>query len=242
MNTIWDLNDGSGNRIHNFGDLARLGVYYFKNLFTDLKRNNLNSIMRLIHSFPRMVSPFEDEEFLMDINKIELLVVMNSFRKERSPSPDGWTFEFFLSFFDLLGDDILKMVLELKDKGMMPWNLNSTFISLIPKVDHLDTFGEFRPISLCNVLYKIVAKVIALRVKPLLYNYIFEEQLGFLNNRHIHEVVGVAQQTFHLVKTKGLNVFILKIELSKAYDKVSWTFLHLLLLHIVFSYNQQNGS
>jgi hypothetical protein len=93
----------------------------------------------------------------MDINKEELLVMMNSFSKERNLGPNGWTIEFFLSFFDLLGEDLLKIVLELKDKGKMIGNLNSTFFTLIPMVDHPDAFRDFSHISLCNVLYKIVA-------------------------------------------------------------------------------------
>ena len=83
------------------------------------------------------------------------------------------------------------MVMEIKDRGKMLGSLNSTCISLIPKFDHPDNFGYFRPISLCNMLYKIVTKFVALRIKPLLYNYVSEEQFGFLSNTHIHEVVGL---------------------------------------------------
>lgn len=128
------------------------------------------------------------------------------------------------------------MVLEIKDRGEMPESLNSSFISLIPKVDHLDKFGDLRPISICNMLYKIVVKLISLRIKPLLSNYISQEQFGFLSNNHIHEVVGDAHDTFHSIKTKELNAFVLNINLAKSYDKVSWNFLQLIFLHIGFFY------
>lgn len=68
-NIIWDFNGDNGNRIHTFGDLEISGVSSTKNLFTFLRRNNLNSIMRIIQSFPRLVSPKVDEYFLMEFNK-----------------------------------------------------------------------------------------------------------------------------------------------------------------------------
>ena len=104
--------------------------------------------MRLIQTFPIMVSLEEDEYFLMDTNKEELLVVMNSFKKKRILGLDGWTVEFLLAFFELLGEYLLKMVSELKEKGKMPRNLKSTFTALIPKVDHPDTFGYSMLVSM----------------------------------------------------------------------------------------------
>lgn len=57
----------------------------------------------------------------------------------------------------------------------MPSSLSSTCVSLIPKVDHPNNFGNFRPIALCNMLYKTISKVISLRIKALLFNYISDE-------------------------------------------------------------------
>jgi hypothetical protein len=90
---------------------------------------------------------------------------------------------FFLGFFDLLGQDILNLVEEIRITGKMPLSLNSTFIALIPKKDNPDTLDDFRPISLCNCIYKIVSKIIARRVKRILSDKISSEQFGFLEGR-----------------------------------------------------------
>lgn len=71
----------------------------------------------------------------------------------------------------------------------------------------------------------------------MLSDYITDEQFGFKKNGHMHKVVGETQENLHSIKTGGLNAFILKINLAKAFDKVSWTFLQLILLHIGFSYH-----
>jgi hypothetical protein len=165
----------------------------------------------------------------------ELKEVMRSFQKDKSPGPYGWTIEFVLGFFDLLGQDILKLVEEIRITGQMPLSLNSTFIALIPKKDNPDTLDDFRPISLCNCIYKIVSKIVARRVKRILSDKILSEQFGFLEGRQIHEALGVAQEALHSIKSRKLKSVVLKNDLSKAYDRVSWLYIRLLLTHLGFS-------
>ena len=98
---------------------------------------------------------------------------------------------------------------------------NSTFIALIPKVDNPKSLHDFRPISLCTCIYKVITKVISRRLKDLLSEHIYGEQFGFLKGRQIHEAIGVAQEGLHSMKTHKIKGAILKIDLSKAYDKVS---------------------
>jgi hypothetical protein len=87
--------------------------------------------------------------------------VLHNFQKNKIPGLDGWNIEFYLSFYDLIGKDLLVVVEESHREGHMHAPLNSTFISLIPKSNTPQCMDEFRPISLCNCIYKIVAKVIA---------------------------------------------------------------------------------
>ena len=89
---------------------------------------------------------------------------LKSFKKYCSPGPDGWPVEFYLFFFDLLKNELLSAVDTTRVTGIIPASLNSTFIALIPKKDNPQNFAEFRPISLCNLLYKLISKVIAVRL------------------------------------------------------------------------------
>lgn len=126
------------------------------------------------------------------------------------------------------------MVEESRRKGEVYQPFNSTFIALIPKKEVPETFEDFRPISLCNRIYKIIAKVIAVRLKPILSRCISNEQFGFLDSRQMHEAIGVAQETIHSVKQMNRKRAVIKIDLSKAYDRISWTYLRLLLTHLGF--------
>eukprot|EP00253_Pinus_taeda_P017008 PITA_17008 len=155
---------------------------------------------------------------------------MKTMGKEKSPGPDGWTIELFLHFFDLIGPDITEVVEESRRKGEIYRPFNSTFIALIPKKDEPETFEDFRPISLCNCIYKIIAKVIAIRLVPILSSNISMQQFGFLDGRQIHEAIGVAQEIIHSVKQKKKKGVILKIDLSKAYDRINWLYLSFAVL------------
>lgn len=92
-------------------------------------------------------------------------------------------------FFELLGEYLPRTVEEVKTNGRVIKLFNSTVITIIPKVDMHRFCYEYIPISLCNCVYKIIAKVIVVTLKILISNFISSEQFGFLKDRDIHEVV-----------------------------------------------------
>jgi hypothetical protein len=135
----------------------------------------------------------------------------------------------------------MEAVEESRIKGEVIKSLNSTFIALIPKVNGPTNFGDFRPITLCNLCYKVISKIIAQRLRPILYRSLSEEQFGFLKGRQINDAIGIAQECLHNIKEKKLQALILKIDLRKAYDCISWDFLRLVLLQCGFGCQRQTG-
>jgi len=115
----------------------------------------------------------------------ELEVALKSLGKDKSPRQNGWLIKFYITFLELIIQDLLLVAEDYKTSGNMSEAFNSTFITLIPKVDEPQSFVDFRSISLCNFIYKITSKIIALYIKPILSSIISKEQFAFLRHRHI---------------------------------------------------------
>ena len=163
QNTIWELNYDVGHKVSSFEGLSRLGVNHFKNLFTSQQETSIAEIINIVGLFPHFVDAKENESLMKELSEQELLAILHSFPKDKSLGQDGWPIEFYLDFCDLIGKDLLKVVEESRKEGFIHAPLNSTFIALISSKDNPRRFEDFRPISLCNCLYKIISKIIAKR-------------------------------------------------------------------------------
>lgn len=108
----------------------------------------------------------------------------------------------------------------------------STFLALIPEKDQTDSFKDYRPISLCNILFKIISKIIVERMKPILNSFITRDQHAFLKDRNILNAVAMTQECLFSILSNNIDAAILKIDLKKAYDCVDWGFLGILLAKI----------
>lgn len=110
---------------------------------------------------------------------------------------------------------------------VMSHNINKTFLILIPKSNQPTYFNHFKPISLCNFVYKVVSKILTERLNCLMGKFILPQQGAFLENRWIAENTVVAQKVVHKVRHhQGRNgLMILKVDMQKAYDRLEWSFI-----------------
>eukprot|EP00253_Pinus_taeda_P007705 PITA_07705 len=233
-NTIWKLKDSEGRVASSFEELSILGKNHFQYLFSDPGGISLAEIIRKSQAFSRFVEEGDAEDLFREVTKEEVESIIKSMAKDKSPGPYGWSIELFSHFFDSIGAELTEVVEESRKKGEIYGPFNSTFIALIPKKEDPVSFEDFRPISLCNTIYKIIAKIITVRLKPILSSCISKEQFGFLDGHQIHEAIGVAQETIHSLRQANKKGVVLKINLSKAYDRISWTYLRMLLTHLGF--------
>lgn len=163
----------------------------------------------------------------------------------KAPGPDGMHALFFQTFWDVIGDDIV-MYVKLWWRGNVNVDtvnldtVNKTIIALIPKCKDPQVLSELRPISCCNVIYKIVSKVLANKLKPFLGDIISNNQSAFIPQQLITDNALIAFETFHAMKRRGSgrnSSFALKLDMSKAYDRVEWSFLERVMIKMGFSDN-----
>lgn len=137
---------------------------------------------------------------------------------------DGMPPLFFQKYWHIVVESVIAMALKVLHMGQFPTNLNHTFITLILKKEKVTKVANFCPISLCNVLYKIVAKVIiANRLKMILSSITSKSQSAFIYGRQIMDNIFIADELVHYLrrKKKGKKWYmVIKLDISKAYDRV----------------------
>lgn len=115
--------------------------------------------------------------------------------------------------------------------------MSRTLITLIPKGDRVQSLKDLRLISLCNVTYKIVSKVLCNRLKKVLENYIAPFQSAYLKGRLITDNIILAADVLHQIhgqRHTNKKLAALKIDFSKAFDRLSWDFISTILLRMGF--------
>ena len=174
------------------------------------------------------ITPEMNKSLLESFRAEEIRCAINQMHPKKSRGPDGMSILFYQKYWDVVGPFVTKSVLQILNSSSLPCVLNETYICLIPKVQCPQKVTEFRPISLCNVIYKIVSKVLANRLKRILPKVIGEAQSAFVPGRQISDNVVVAFETMHSIKMKKKGkkgLMAVKLDMSKAYDRVEWKYL-----------------
>ena len=153
---------------------------------------------------------------------------------EKSPDPDGINFKFIKRFWHIVKPDVLQFLDEFYVNGIFPRGCNASFIVLIPKVPNLQTLDEYRPVSLIGCMYKIVAKLLANRLKKIMPLIIDERQSTFIESRHLLQSALIANEVVENAKRSQKSCLVFKVDYEKAYDLVSWNFLVYMLRRLDF--------
>ncbi|PRQ20031.1 putative RNA-directed DNA polymerase [Rosa chinensis] len=144
----------------------------------------------------------------------------------KAPGPDGFNCCFFQKAWSIIGEDVVAAVKEFFSSGLLLKELNSTIITLVPKVANPTTMSDFRPISCCNTLYKIIAKLLANKLKGVLHLIVGPSQSAFIPGRRIGDNILLAQELlrdYH--KAIGHPRCTLMVDIMKAYDTFEWDFI-----------------
>ncbi|GKD20048.1 kinase-like domain, beta-lactamase/transpeptidase-like protein [Tanacetum coccineum] len=144
---------------------------------------------------------------------------------DKAPGPDGFNFKFIKKAWELIKPELLRAVAWFWENMEISRGCNASFVTIIPKVADPIGLGDFRPISLIGCYYKIIAKMLAERVKRVVGNVVGEVQNAFIKGRYILDGVLIANETMEFLKRKKKKGLVFKVDFEKAYDSINWRFI-----------------
>lgn len=152
---------------------------------------------------------------------------LSSMQNQKAPGSDGFHPLFFKSQWEIIGHSIWDFTRTCFTNPSLIQEVNHTLITLIPKGEDPSKVAHFRPIALCNVVYKIVTKVVTQRLRNVMPYVVSDNQSSFIPGRSTIDNILVLQETIHSFKhLHGKRGFmIVKLDLEKAYDRLEWTFI-----------------
>ena len=153
---------------------------------------------------------------------------------DKAPGPDGFNFAFIKAGWEFLKEDLSVMLSEFYRRVRINREMNATFITLILEVVNPMELHDYRPITLVGCLYKLLAKVLANRLKQVLPSIIGPFQGAFVAGRQILDGVLIDNELIDSRKRSKDEGVIFKIDLEKAYDHVEWHFVDYMLFRFGF--------
>ncbi|PRQ36601.1 putative RNA-directed DNA polymerase [Rosa chinensis] len=196
-------------------------IRFYKNLYSS--KEEVSFGIEGLHWNPISVekarwleTPFEEEEIKRAVFECDTV---------KSPGPDGFSFAVLQRNWEVVKREVLDVMAEFHTNGVVNKVTNETYICLIPKKANSLKVGDYRPISLITSLYKIIAKVLAWRLREVLSDTISGAQGAFIKGRQILDAVLVANEVVDETRKKKKEGLVFKIDFEKAYDHVEWNFL-----------------
>jgi len=194
INHIRSISDEQGRVWRKNKDVSRAFLSYYEQLFTAQSYGNVEECIRFVDS---RITDEMNNWLLHNFSEEEVHRALFQIHPLKSPGPDGYLAVFYQKNWSMVGNDVCKAVLYYLNHGQLDEGLNTTNIVLIPKVNSPSKLTDYRPINLCNVLYKLIVKVLANRLKFILPQIISPEQSAFVSGRLITDNVIVAFENLH---------------------------------------------
>ena len=228
MHKITSLRNEMGSEVHDIHDILRVAENFYRQIFSGGEIHQ-----DIVNLFLRDISPNESNHLLMTalllpITNEEIWEVIIHFKLARSPGPDGLSIEFYRVMFPVIKDELRKLLNSYMNNGRILSKFKAGIIKLVPKIPPYNEIGNFRPISLLNVDYKIFTKILSNRLQPILENLIHESQFC-IPGKDINEMNNLVRDILDEMQCSHSDSFFVSVDFRKAFDTISHEFLYQVL-------------
>jgi hypothetical protein len=235
VNRIAKIQDEDGREWKKQPEIGAAFSRFFQQLFS---AGGIGDMSSCVDGLEHRVTDAMNANLLKEFTIPEVEVALNQMHPLKSPGPDGFSACFYQRAWHIVKMEVCQTVLGFLNHGVFDVALNDTHIALIPKVKNPSKVTDYRPISLCNVVYKLISKVLANRLKKVLPHIISQEQSAFIPGRLITDNILVAFEAMHTMDgrlTGREGYMALKLDMSKAYDRVEWGYLEAVMRKLGFA-------
>ena len=159
----------------------------------------------------RLEKPFTEEEVFFALHELY---------GEKAPGPSAYTVAFWQFSWEMVKGEVMSVFKDFFIYGKFVKSLNSTFIVIVPKKEGADDFKDFRPVSLVGSLYKLIANVLANRLKKVMSLLVNKAQNAFVEGRQILDASLIANEVIDSMMRRKEKGIPCKLDVEKAYDKL----------------------
>lgn len=225
-NSIRRLVTEQGEVLTNPADIKREAVDHFQRFLQTQEQTEEISVASLQELLTFRCTHVASASLVSPVTAQEIYEALLSLPNDKVSGPDGFTKEFYVAAWKIIGQDFITAIQSFFLFGFLPSGINATILSLILKTENAEKMKDFRPIACCNLLYKVISKVLANKLRIIFPDAIESNQSAFITGRLLLENVLLASELvngYH--KSTITQRSAIKFDISKAFVTVKWSFI-----------------
>ena len=225
-NCICSLTDNHGRTVYSDEEILDVATQFYSELYTNRSSNEQDIDAYFSSVEPENVLSEDMKEKCEGLfTKEECVNAINNMKRNKSPGLDGLSIEFYAKFWPVIGDLMVDVYNESFERGVLPESQRSAVFSLLFKKDDSNDIANYRPISLTNVDYRIMAFVLAHRLQSVIDKIVSQDQTAYVKHRYMGNNIRLVEDVIEYFDSNRKRGLLFMVDFKKAFDSLNWNFM-----------------